>query len=83
MQKERHVGADATRNLIQRRISAVDAPQLSQGNDNRRGIRRGAAQAGAQRDALLNRHAHVCLAPEMIGHGDGGAVGSILLHGKI
>ena len=83
MQKERDVSANATRNLVQRRIGAVDTPQLDQGDNDRSGIRRGTSQAGAQRDTLFDRHAHVGIATVMLGHSDCRPISRIFLHGKI
>ena len=46
MQKEGNVGADAARDVVQRGIVAVDTPNLCQGDNDRRSIRRRTAQAG-------------------------------------
>ena len=83
MQKERHIGSDTASDVIERRVGAVDIPQFGQGNDDRGGIRRGTSQAGAQRDTLFDRHAHVGIAAVMLGHSDCRPISRILLHGKI
>ena len=83
MQKEGNVGANAARDVVQRGIGTVDTPQLCQGNNDRRGIRRRTAQAGTQRDALLDRDADIGFATIMLGHSSGRTIRRILLHGKV
>ena len=83
MQKERDVGTNAPRNIVERWVGAINDPELRQGDNDRGRIRRGAAQAGAQWNALLNRHADVCLATIMLGHSNRSPIRRILLHGKI
>ena len=83
MQKEGNVGANAARDVVQRGIGTVDTPQLGQGNNDRGGIRRGTAQAGAQRNTLFDRHAYAGVATVMLGHSECRPISRIFLHGKV
>ena len=83
MQKERDVSTNAPRNVVKRGVGAINAPELRQGDNDRRGIRRRTAQAGTQRDALLDRDADIGFTTIMLGHSERSTIRRILLHGKV